>query len=296
MTQTIKNHIGLDSFFVEREKLLNFYDQAKMQTSDDQVKTEHGVVGEAEIRKWLESFLPKRFGVCKGYIITPNFEFQGNLEEWDLIIYDALESPILYTRSHSGQDPSESKRAIPVEYVRAVIEVKATFTPEMAKNAAKKLLKLQHYIGLNDTDFFNKPFMSSAIFLESKVDTLAEYRRALDNLAILSYSNPSVDFMGALVVRSQYSRNDSGYLRSLISKSEIKFPDAFEMSTPFQYTDGSYGCFGTLNWNVNHYSAFLFDLLATIKGTRTNLISSFYGFNIDSPSGSRLFPTERDKT
>ena len=58
-------HIGVDSFFAERKKLLNAYDEAKQQTADDAVKTEHGVTGEAEIRKWLQSFLPKRFGVCK---------------------------------------------------------------------------------------------------------------------------------------------------------------------------------------------------------------------------------------
>ncbi len=62
------------------------------------------------------------------------------LEEWDIIIYDALESPILFSKESSNQ-------AIPIEYVRAVIEVKATLNPKNAKLATNKIIKLKHFIG-----------------------------------------------------------------------------------------------------------------------------------------------------
>ncbi len=80
-------HIGVDAFQAEREKLLDAFARAKKQASDDTVKTEHGNVGEAAFRIWLEGFLPKRYGVTKGYIITRSLEYDGGLEEWDVLIY-----------------------------------------------------------------------------------------------------------------------------------------------------------------------------------------------------------------
>jgi len=286
-------HIGVDSFFTERKKLLNAYDEAKQQTGDDAVKTEHGITGEAEIRKLLQSFLPKRFGVCKGYIITTNLQFEGALEEWDVLLYDAMESPVLFTRGPGDQDNAESKRAIPVEHVRAVLEVKATLTPAMAKKSADKLLKVEQYLGENQDSaypqYLMQPFVCAAIFLETKVDSLAQYRQAMDNLTILYQQESMIPFMGALVVRSQQNPEHSGYLRSMLSDNPISCPDAFQMSSDFQYPDGKYGVFGTHGWGVNNYPTFLFDFLASISGTRSQRMSSFYGIDFENTQGSRLF-------
>ncbi|MFZ2634279.1 MAG: hypothetical protein WA081_17835 [Desulfosalsimonadaceae bacterium] len=74
----LKNHIGVDSFFAERAKILDTYDQAKKQANEDQVKTDHGIVAEALVRDWLRAFLPKRFGVCKGLsTVLKNFTILG---------------------------------------------------------------------------------------------------------------------------------------------------------------------------------------------------------------------------
>ena len=138
---TIKRfrHIGVQAFLAERQGLLHSYDKAKLQMGDDYVKTDHGNVAENVFRNWLNSFLPKRFAATKGYIITPNLEHNIPLEEWDIIIYDALEAPILFSKESSNQ-------AIPIEYVRGVLEVKATLNPENTSRATKKLLKLKSFI------------------------------------------------------------------------------------------------------------------------------------------------------
>ena len=82
------------------------------------------------------------------------------------MIYDAIKSPVLFTRGSDAN--TEPRRAIPVEYVRAVIEVKATLTLAMAKKVVDKLLKLQHYSGLNGDDdypqFLCSPFVCAAVF------------------------------------------------------------------------------------------------------------------------------------
>jgi hypothetical protein len=286
-------HIGVDSFFAERKKLLDAYDHAKQQASEDQVKTDHGIAGEALVRDWLRSFLPQRFGVCKGYIITPNLDYEGELEEWDIIIYDAIESPILYTREIKGHHESEKRRAIPVEYVRAVVEVKATLTPAMVKKSTKKLLKLQQFIGVNTSDaypiYLCHPFVCTAIFFETNVRDLKEYRRALDNFIPVLNSIPTLPFIGALVLRSQRERSHSGYLQAMQSEQQMSWPDVFEMSSEFQCPNGTCGSFGCLSYGVNSYPTYIFDFLAFINGSKTNRASSLYGLDFANPQGSRLF-------
>src|SRR5690606_687581 len=83
---TAREHIGVGALEAERAKLLSEFDVARAQTDDDSVKTEHGVSAEALFRSFLAQFLPKKFGVTKGYIITPELAYAGPLEEWDVII------------------------------------------------------------------------------------------------------------------------------------------------------------------------------------------------------------------
>lgn len=289
-----RKHIGVDSFFSERKKMLDLYDQAKTQTSDDPVKTEHGFMAESLVRNWLSSFLPKRFGVSKGYIITHNLEYEGDLEEWDVIIYDAIDAPILFTRGSSDYNESGKRRAVPIEYVRAIIEVKATLTPTMAKKAADKILKLQKFIGHNDSVHYPiclcSPFVCTAIFFETNVSNLNQYRKALDNLSVVFQSKTIIPFMGALVLRSQRNLDHSGYLQAMCSDEELSWPDACEMSSCFCFPDGKYGSFGNFLWGVNYYPDYIFDLLAYMKGTkRIGFSSSRYGMDYENVQGSRLF-------
>jgi hypothetical protein len=67
------------------------------------------------------------------------------------------------------------------------------------------------------------------------------------------------------------------------------------MSSPFTATDGYHGVFGTFGWGVNFYPPFLFDLLASIRGTRTERASSLYGLDFERTCGSRLFTVRKDR-
>src|SRR5688572_9465115 len=86
-TKMRPSHVGVESFLAERAALLDAYDKAKRQAAEDPVRTEHGIAAERIFRDWLSTFLPKRYGVTKGYIITYNWEYEGPLEEWDILIY-----------------------------------------------------------------------------------------------------------------------------------------------------------------------------------------------------------------
>lgn len=286
-------HLGVDSFFAERKQMLDDYDNAKKKSSEHHVQVNHGFIAEKLIRSWLISFLPKKFGVCKGYIITYNPEYEGKLEEWDIIIYDALEAPILFTNQKDNNYNSLPIRAIPVEYVRGIIEVKATLTATSVELAVKKLLKLKQFIGINEYPKYPKylcnPFISSVIFFETKVNNLNEYRKTLDNFTPIYTDTPLVPFMGGLVLRSQKQNNHSGYLELYVCEKPLFENDTFEMSNNFNLPSGKFGSFGCSGWGVNDYPAFVFDLLACIRGNIDNSVSSFYGKNYEEPQGSRLF-------
>jgi len=67
---------------------------------------------EAIIVKFLRNFLPKSFGITRGQIIDSN----GNMSnEIDIVIYDALKTPIIYRAG--------DYRIVPIEGVYAVIFV-----------------------------------------------------------------------------------------------------------------------------------------------------------------------------
>ncbi len=284
-------HVGVDAILAERQRLLDVYDRAKAQATDDPIKTEHGVVAEAILRDWLATFLPKRFGVTKGYIITTNLEYAGPLEEWDIIVYDALEAPVLFVRDQG--DGGGRKRGIPIEHVRAVIEVKAALTHRSATAAKDKLLRLKSFLGCNTEpnypQFFSAPFVCTAIFFETKVDGLSDYRRALDELSVLLQTSPEIPFAGALILRSQREPSHSGYVQGMVSDEPIVYPDVFELSSPFRYPSGQHGILGCMGFGVNYFAPFVFDLLAAIKGTRTGRASSFYGLDFQNVAASRLF-------
>jgi len=204
-----KEHIGFKPLHAERKKLLSEYDILKEQLDNDPVKIEHGIKGEAHFRSFLEQFLPKKFGVTKGYIITTDLEYKGSLEEWDIIIYDALESPVLFVRKNEDNTNNSAKRGIPVEYVRAVIEIKASFNVKSAKATTNKLLKLRQFIKENRTDNMSinnalkHPFVTFAVFYETNVKNKSQYLEALKQLTPFWQKNPLVQFAGGLILRGQ---------------------------------------------------------------------------------------------
>lgn len=287
-------HIGVDAFFAMRSQLLSDFEVAKQRISDDPVKTEHGNVGEAQVRNWLKEFLPKKFGVCKGYIITSNLNYAGPLEEWDIIIFDALESPILFTKGQG--DGGESRRAIPIEYVRGVIEVKSSLNLVSAKKAVKKLKKLGDFIrdknSKNYPTHFTFPFISSMIFLEVNIEKFPTYRNVLNKISEINQEE-IIPFIGALVLKDSKNIAHSGYLKQLVGELDaVKSLEesVFEMSNIYQFKDGKYGCFGSITgYTKNSFPEYTFDLLSYLRGKKTNFKSSLYGLDFENASSARLF-------
>jgi hypothetical protein len=79
------------------------------------------------LREFLEQHLPKRYGVLKGEIVTSS---GMKSHASDVIVYDALNSPVLY----------KGKTAVvPVESVYGIIEVKSRLSKSELLDAIRKI-------------------------------------------------------------------------------------------------------------------------------------------------------------
>jgi len=276
MNEPRLKHVGTDSILAERSKLLGLYDTAKAQCTDDPVKVEHGNVAEEIFRNYLARFLPKKYGVAKGHIITRDLTYDGPLEEWDIIVYDYLESPVLYVREDSG---ATLQLGIPVQHVKAVIEVKATMNQSNAEKVSKKLLKLEQFKRPQDKDkddrgdYLSWGFFSKAIFFETATRNKDDYVKCLNKLQPLGL-HTFTQFEGALILRSQNDHNASGVVSSMMTGD--KSPDIlladerFEVSNPKSYKPSGdlgemYSFTFSAGFSVNNFSSEMMDFVSRLN-------------------------------
>lgn len=79
------------------------------------------------LREFLSTHLPKKYGVAKGEIVTKEGQHSHSA---DIVIYDAVNCPILY---------SERTAIIPIEGVFGVIEVKSSLSKAEFVGAARQI-------------------------------------------------------------------------------------------------------------------------------------------------------------
>jgi len=61
---------GWRSFLGAKKAMLDAYDQARVNAKGHEIEVSHRPVAEALFRKWLSDFLPKRYGVTSGFIVS----------------------------------------------------------------------------------------------------------------------------------------------------------------------------------------------------------------------------------
>jgi hypothetical protein len=82
---------------------------------------------EVMLREFLAEHLPRRFGVAKGEIVTRQGDQSHSA---DVIVYDAVNCPVLYTGATV---------ILPIEGVYGIIEVKSTMSKTEFVDASKKI-------------------------------------------------------------------------------------------------------------------------------------------------------------
>lgn len=154
---------GWREFNRNRKDILSDLDKLLEQTASRPIQVAHGQGVEASIRKWLSEFLPKKYGVTSGYIIPDLYDESANLYHFDIIIYNQLEAPILWTEGNFDQSEQGKYRAIPAKHVVAVYEVKARLTKANITESLKKLNQTEGY-----TSQLNELFFCGIIFIDLK--------------------------------------------------------------------------------------------------------------------------------
>ena len=162
---------GWKEFRRNRGDLLAEFDRAQAYNQSRPVRTEHGNAGEAVLRTWLSTFLPARYAVTSGssgYIIPDVVVPEYRLYHFDVIIYDSINSPVLWIDGDYDTSDQGRKRAMPAKHVRAVLEVKASLTRSTATEATLKLAQLNGFGKHLPNGFSLVPFSTSLTRAQSK--------------------------------------------------------------------------------------------------------------------------------
>jgi len=89
---------------------------------------ERGTQREETLKKFLEAYLPKKYGVGTGQVINNKDEVS---KQCDIVIYDALNCPLLLIKPNY--------QLFPIEAVRAVIEVKSTLNANTLRDCVDNI-------------------------------------------------------------------------------------------------------------------------------------------------------------
>jgi hypothetical protein len=279
---------GWKQFLISRKEILNAYDRAREKSRSHEVETFHGNVAEAELRKWLSSFLPKRYGVAPGYIVSPGLKSSQKTPHFDVIIYDQLEAPILWVEDSPDVASQGRSLAIPVEYVRCVIEVKSNFSSTSSGEAIEHLHDLLPLMGGPDdpSDRYKlhlpPAFCCGVVFF----DLRAENQFSESALSKLITGVELRGFFGGIVLRGEgHSKHMTGKLSLIQSEAPIEGLIGrnkqsllnFGMTESVKISDNLHIA-SMLAWGESNFSIFGFDVLAMMQGTyEVGRLSSFHG-------------------
>lgn len=270
----LTGNAGWRQFLTNRRQILDEYDREREKSAGHTVQVHHGNVGEALVREWLKSFLPRKYGVTAGFIVSHR-DTEGALPHYDIIIFDALNSPVLW---HEDVPGGSRSAAIPVEHVFAVVEVKAAWTVASAAGALAKLSSLSRFSSSDGAeaaerypDTLRPNFVSLAFFVEHRhqdgeIGTL---------LSSLLPDEPIPGYSGAVILRSDaVDHFATGGFELACSAEPVlaqfppsEAPQARVWGMTASKDWGGVNVLGILDFSPGQFGRTAFDLLARMDGT-----------------------------
>jgi hypothetical protein len=281
--------VAWQQFLIAKKTMLAQYDQALAHAKEQPVSTHHGVVGEAAVRRWLGTFLPKKYGVTAGFAKSQDPTLANQPRHFDVIIYDRLESPTLWIELNDDKSEAGRARIIPAEHVKAIIEVKAAFSRDTVREAGAKLAELEPLtVGVDPEGekypkFLPRSTVLAMLFFELR-STEASDMGALNQLRNLQFHRP---FYGAVILSGEALHPDATGLAKLFQSKErmeeMLPPNGLysgcAMSSTTEFNGQHLGAM--LSWADINFSDFAFDLLALLNGTyRRGFASSMHGMHL----------------
>lgn len=194
---------GWREFLSNRLNILSEFDIAKERNRNRPVQTSHGDALEAVIRDWMGTFLPKKYAVTQGYIIPNIYDDSDKIYHFDIIIYNQLESPVLWTDGNMDDSALGRSLAIPAKFVCGILEVKSTFNKKSIISGISKLKSINNFKNQLDNNF-----ISGIIFGDLKEDVNKRVKLLDEFLELGGVHN----FFGGLVLRYENDELSSGYL------------------------------------------------------------------------------------
>jgi hypothetical protein len=280
---------GWRQFHTARMEMLDAYDSAKEKAKAHEIEVYQGKVAEAEFRKWLCKFLPKRYAVTPGYIVSQMLKSDQTVPHYDVIIYDALNSPVLWVEDNPDTSSSGESRAIPAEYVLGVLEVKSSLHEKSSEKAVEHLNDLLPLVQGVDapTERYKRyvpvNFFCAVIFFEMRAADLYS-ENAVMNLA---EGRGIRGFRGGLLLRGEGQvEHKSATLQLECFPVEMASGIGKSKNSWLASTWGGSICVQenmqltvAAHWSESCFARFAFDLVAIMQGTYVpNLVSSFHGF------------------
>ena len=292
---------GWQEFNTNRKDILSEFDRILELTKNRPIKVAHGNGVEASLRKWLGEFLPKKYGVTSGYIIPDLYGDNIKIYHYDIIIFNQLDSPILWTEGNEDQSEQGKYRAIPAKHVMAVYEVKSRLN---VKNITEALSKLSE---TNDFKEQLHPFYSCGVIF---IDLKESENNNESIIKELMKGKDIIGFNGGMVLRYEGDNSCVGQVK--LFNSDLNFEDNYKRYKPiakpiddlniYKGEDGNLtiseqGCgirltslgqnnfavsksYGIsyyegsksvhLNWSRNNFSDFCINLLSSLEGLSFN--------------------------
>lgn len=280
---------GWEQFLTARREMLDAFDNAKKKDKAHKVPAYRGHVAEAEFRKWLTTFLPKKYGVTSGFIVSQGLSEGVKTPHYDVIIYNQLESPVLWVEGSADSSSAGSSRAIPAEYVQAVIEVKSSYDAPNAGKALKHLFELEPLLrevdpaGERYKKYLPANFFCAVIYFEDSGQN--RYKRSTQSKAVPH--RPLRGFFGGMILRANDSPADEALrMYLLVSKARYRpaspertyLAEISEAPMANHHTEANgYQIGGLLHQGEAAFSIFAFDLLALLNGTyEPGRVSSYH--------------------
>jgi len=280
---------GWKQFLTARKEMLDAFDLARTKADSHKVTAAHGRAAEAEFRKWLSDFLPKKYGVTSGYVVSQGRQSTDKTPHFNVIIYDCLESPVLWVDGTADNSNQGRSRAIPAEHVLSVLEVKSRLTTTSVRQAMKHLSELSPLMGSIDDPaeryklHLPRNFFCALVFFELvKKDSFSG--SVLKNIAsgIVTLRG----FFGGLILRGEgHDRPYGGLLRLLRSQTALQntidrskksllsstFSVSIKIAENLHFGAG-------IMWIESAFSQFAFDIVARLQGSyEPGRLSSFHG-------------------
>ena len=296
---------GWREFLAGKQELLGEYQLARRRSLSRPIKSEKGEVAEAVLRRWLAAFLPGRYGVTSGYVVSCGLSDKRFLRHYDVIIYDKVNSPVLWRAGHPDRSELGTSLALPVEFVHAVFEVKSTLTDRSVRAAAGKLHELAPLLSAVDEPddpypiYLPQSFACGAIFFQTDPSARGRHLTPLAHLG----ATLGRGFMGGVILSVDADPNDDLAARLVLLASAGAAPE-HNPEADRRISDGRFSSSDNVavprgalavgvDWSIDEFGFFAHDLVAMLAGKfQLGQYSSKHGI-AHPPSESALsFPLD----